>query len=592
MAIQVVATGAITLVDLNDARVLQTLLNTTASKVQVYNPNTVSYTPSWSDNPVTITPELTIAGDNTDIIGDAKTIKWYRDGVWIDPASLPAGYSIGAGTGKPLTINQNVMGDGIHSLRIHAEIVWTDTRVSTDLTVEAEIIFQKSTNGLNGSGSNAITAFVSNESVTFPASTLGVVSSYSGIGTDIYVYDGTSPMGYVAAGVDKPGIGEFTVAPSGTNITVGAISAATSPKRAVVAAHATPNMTQDTASISYVITAKTSTGAVVTITKTQSFSKSKAGADATTYSLNANAEVILKNAAGTTAPSTLTFTGLTTVGSGTPSSVANGYKFVIDTSVSGAAFSDNVASPTTGASANFTTNVANLSAVRCRIYPASVTPSTTNWVDQKTVYVVADGVSTVTISVWGPNGLSTRNGASSLTAQCDVYDGITLLASNVAYLWYKLSGGSWTALTAAYTGYNTKTLTITPAQISGQSSFKCVATYSSKSYEDTITLLDYSDPIVISLIPAEGNIFRNSVGTKNVTCKVFKANVGEIDTSAVPAEQIYEYRWFLNNADGTPNTDATFVDSGKTYKTGKTIQVLEGHVTGTANLSCELWTKS
>jgi predicted secreted protein len=588
MAAQVVATGAITLTDLNDAKVLTALLKSTVSKVQIYDPNTTNYAPSWATSggtPVVLTPELTIVGESGDIIGEAKSIKWYKDGTWLNPASLPSNFSIGTGTGKPLTINANVMSTGVDSLQITAEIVWTDTRVNQDITVQTEIVFTKVTQGKHGSGTNAFTVVLSNEAAALFAPNTGIVSNYAPAATDIYVYDGATPLINDQAWTTANG--RFKVTASASGITAGGISPGSSPNRAIVAAPS--SMTADQASINFRIQGKTAAGDPIDITKSQTITKQKTGDDSTTYWLVMNTAAVSKSKAGVLTPATVTATGYKQTGTGSPVSDAS-FKWIVGVSTNGTTFTDDAA---TGAVASASKAVAGTTkALRFRMYLSSVTPSGTNFIDEQIVPVVEDGVNAVTATVWAPSGTSTRNGTTNLTAQCDVYDGVSLLASGVTYQWYKLVSGTWTALTNAYTGYNTKSLTITPAQIEGQSSFKCIATYATKTYEDAITVMDFSDPVTISLIPAEGSVFRNSVGEKNVTCRVFKVNVGEIDTAPLPANQIYEYRWFLNNADGTPYTDASFVDTGKTYKTGKTIKVLASHVTGTANLSCELWTKN
>jgi hypothetical protein len=590
MAIQVVATGSTTLTDLNDARLLLSTINTNVNKVQTFDPNTGVYNPSWATSggtPVVLTPALTIAGEPSDIIAQAKSVTWYKDGVAIDPAAPPANFVVGTtGTLRyPLTINANVMSSA-NSMRITAIIVWTDTRVSADITTEAEIIFQKVTNGLTGAtGLGALTAILSNGSHTVPTDQNGTNGNYTNSGTEIRVYEGTTELLFDPAWTTANG--QYKITAAATSITAGTI--ADSGTFATVGAASAMAAGSDTAKIVYTITGKRSNGTAFTLTSEQTFSKAKTGVAPTAYWLAVSAGAVKKSKAGVLTPTSVTATGFRQTGVAAPVSDAS-FKFVVGVSTDGVAFTDDAATGAVASTAKAVTGTTK--ALRFRMYLSSVTPNgTTNMIDETIVPVIEEGVdatSPVVASVWAPDGTGIRNSSGSLKLQADLYDGVDLVSSGATYLWYKLVSGVWTALTSAYTGYNTKTLTVTAAQIAGQGSYKCVVTYNSATYSDAITINDFSDPITVSVIVAEGTVFKNAEGNKTATCKVFQGIAGEIDSGGT----LYEYRWFLNKADGSPYTDASFVDSGKTYKTGKTITVTAAQVTGSANLSCELWTKS
>lgn len=122
--------------------------------------------------------------------------------------------------------------------------------------------------GLAGAeGADAYTVVLTNESHSFPASSDGTVSSYTGSGTSIIAFRGATELNGVTTGT--PTADEFKVTATPTNITTGAISSAGNP--IVVADHSV--MTADTASISYSV----NLGNVITVTKLQTFTKSKAG---------------------------------------------------------------------------------------------------------------------------------------------------------------------------------------------------------------------------------------------------------------------------------------------------------------------------
>lgn len=122
-------------------------------------------------------------------------------------------------------------------------------------------------------GSNAITTILSNEAHSVSADASGNVTSYTGSGTEIRVFEGATALSYDGSGTSN---GTWTVTASGSSITPGSIS--DSGTYATVNSHANFLAGADTATITYTISGKTSGGTSFSVTKTQSFSKSKTGA--------------------------------------------------------------------------------------------------------------------------------------------------------------------------------------------------------------------------------------------------------------------------------------------------------------------------
>jgi len=119
-------------------------------------------------------------------------------------------------------------------------------------------------------GSGGLTAILSNESHTLTAPNSGNPTIFTGSGTLISVFEGTTQLDYDATETTN---GHFTVTAAATGCTAGAISDSTN--NASVAALTA--MTADTASVTFTITGKTLLGESFTITKTQSFSLSRLG---------------------------------------------------------------------------------------------------------------------------------------------------------------------------------------------------------------------------------------------------------------------------------------------------------------------------
>lgn len=120
------------------------------------------------------------------------------------------------------------------------------------------------------STSSGLFAVVSNEAHALPADNNGSVTSYSGSGTTISVYQGSTQLSFTTG---TAAAGEFTVSAAATSITSGAITA--SGNNAVVANHS--SMTATSASIVYTIAGKRRDGSAFSFTRTQSLSVSIKG---------------------------------------------------------------------------------------------------------------------------------------------------------------------------------------------------------------------------------------------------------------------------------------------------------------------------
>lgn len=140
--------------------------------------------------------------------------------------------------------------------------------------------------GGGGEGQSSIAVILSSESHNVPSSTSGVVSSYTGSGTDILVYEGTTPLTASTSGANGTfSVGTPVLDPAGA-ITPGAISYSGS--YATVANHSAMSNSADVVSITYPITIKTAAGDTVTINKSQAITKSKAGSQGPSVVVNAS----------------------------------------------------------------------------------------------------------------------------------------------------------------------------------------------------------------------------------------------------------------------------------------------------------------
>jgi hypothetical protein len=212
------------------------------------------------------------------------------------------------------------------------------------------------------SGTGGITATLSNEAHVFPASNIGAVTSYTGSGTQIRVYEGGTLLTYSPAGT---GNGMWAVSSSPINITV--VSPPANGGTVATYADYTTGVANgtDISTVEFNITGKTTAGTSFTTSKIQSFSKSKtgvAGSDPVVYAIDTTAEVIFKDAATVGSPGTHTtaiISGTRTIGS-----VTSPYGFVTvtgngDAEASPAQASITLAPTTTAGKTSYTVSLYN-----------------------------------------------------------------------------------------------------------------------------------------------------------------------------------------------------------------------------------------
>lgn len=175
----------------------------------------------------------------------------------------------------------------------------------TSVVVNKTQTITKSKTGADGqigpAGASPIAVVLSNEVHTFPASSTGAVTSYSGSGTQIRVYEGTTELDYDGSGTAN---GKWKVTTTASNITRGVLT--DSGTYLTVGNHSSVAAGTDTSSITYTVSGRSSLGIPFTLTKDQTFSKARAGANAPLLSLTSTAQVFTFDGSGVASPSTQT----------------------------------------------------------------------------------------------------------------------------------------------------------------------------------------------------------------------------------------------------------------------------------------------
>ena len=159
-------------------------------------------------------------------------------------------------------------------------------------------------------GVSALQYLLTNEAHIVPASSTGVVSSYTNSGTEIYVYEGSTELVYDAIGTSNGTwkINTPTVSPTGDITVGGAAGIIDGGNYAVVGNHNGMDNNTDSVTISYPISGKTADGTAFSFTKTQTIAKSKEGSDglpgtsASLISLTGDSQVFAFASASATTP--------------------------------------------------------------------------------------------------------------------------------------------------------------------------------------------------------------------------------------------------------------------------------------------------
>lgn len=164
----IMSTGQITLIDLTDERVSSFYLQANQSKIQVYDVNTKTYSPDYSNNPgLIITPYFFFGNEDNTAKLNSSNLTYSINGT-----TVTSGMSGVTQSGNKLTISKNINSGvapfNVETLKIVATIkestVTDDTTgITIDKPLTADIEFAKVNTGLKGSDGAAGISVISVE---------------------------------------------------------------------------------------------------------------------------------------------------------------------------------------------------------------------------------------------------------------------------------------------------------------------------------------------------------------------------------------------------------------------------------------------
>ena len=550
----IIATGSQTIVDLSDGKSLSAYLGANQPRTQIFDVNSETYSPDWSTTAgkLVITPVVYANQTPIELTNSALSITWKRKDGSSSEAVLTAEETV---SNNVLTVSANKIGSS-GLLTYLAYVTYTDADTGLPINAVAEISFAQVQ-----TGQNAKSAWISGEQV-FKYTAAGAVSpAQISLTANLQNVTMNKWQYKNAEGVwtDYPTTSD-NVSITGTTLVVKPAHAVFVEGAATLRILTSDENISDTTSVYKVQDGGTGAAGqnariVFLSNENVTFAGDRNGqVAATTVTCN----VVAYNGTAKVTPTVRTITGA-------PTGM---------TVTKGAAADSEIPITLTIAAGSTLGGAGQLSGTLS--VPVTSPVSTTlqiRWSKVNTGLTGAAGASAVTFTIYAPDGTVFVNGAGTLTIATQAYQGSTAITSGATYVWQKYSGGSWSAIS----GQTGNSLEVEGSTVTGTASFRCVMTYGGKTYQDVITLIDKTDNYQATIDSTGGNIFKNTIGSSTLTCRLWQAGQEvDVDGSA------HTYTWTRMDKDGNA------LDTERAWKTGKSIQVTGDDVDVKTTFVCEV----
>lgn len=550
----IIATGSQTIVDLSDGKSLSAYLGANQPRTQIFDVNSETYSPDWSTTAgkLVITPVVYANQTPIELTNSALSITWKRKDGSSSEAVLTAEETV---SNNVLTVSANKIGSS-GLLTYLAYVTYTDADTGLPINAVAEISFAQVQ-----TGQNAKNAWISGEQV-FKYTAAGAVSpAQISLTANLQNVTMNKWQYRNAEGVwtDYPTTSD-NVSITGTTLVV-------KPTHAIFV---------ENAATLRILTSDENIGDSTSVYKVQDGGTGAAGQNACIVFLSNENVTFAGDRNGQVAATTVTCnvvayngTAKVTPTVGTITGAPTGM-----TVTKGAAADSEIPITLTIAAGSTLGGAGQLSGTLS--VPVTSPVSTTlqiRWSKVNTGLTGAAGASAVTFTIYAPDGTVFVNGAGTLTIATQAYQGSTAITSGATYVWQKYSGGSWSTI-SDQTG---NSLEVEGSTVTGTASFRCVMTYGGETYQDVITLIDKTDNYQATIDSTGGNIFKNTIGSSTLTCRLWQAGQEvDVDGSA------HTYTWTRMDKDGNA------LDTERAWKTGKSIQVTGDDVDVKTTFVCEV----
>ena len=137
------ARGQVTIVDLNDAKQVQLIMDI-KYPVQMYNPDTKVFTPNFGSDNNVITPKVYVTGNGTNLVSKLTSLIYKVGDTLVNAGTTSGQYTAAAiSAGGALTIKGNITGN---SLPIKVAAIYHDDETGQDTHLEAQGFVAKTAN--------------------------------------------------------------------------------------------------------------------------------------------------------------------------------------------------------------------------------------------------------------------------------------------------------------------------------------------------------------------------------------------------------------------------------------------------------------
>lgn len=501
------ATSQISIVDLNDAKSLSGYLISNLPKIQIYDPNTLTYEANWENTNLKVEPLLFINQRTIDV--STTTIVWTKKEGANAPVALGTGESSNAD--GVLTVTQNKLSSvssGLITYMCTVDYIDPDTSLPSNIVLDITFSLIKTamdSRTMHIAGSN-IFKYAAGATTPTPTSTTLTAYARNTTVAEWQYWNGTTFVKY-------PG--------SSTSTTL-----------SILPTHAT--FIDDVARIRVVGVDPNAidTFSVYKVKDGVAGAPGGSGTDGITIIVSNEAISIPTDWQGINRTSSKIFQVSITAYQGTtavmpnlseiePESLPSGMTITKSDDPVGKAINLHVQVAVSANLGNVDTGLIDLDIIVG--IPGKVYRKGISWSKSKGGTQGTNGVNSILFQILATQGEVFMNQEGTLELEGIGYDGPTIISSGATYQWFKYSAGSWGTPIA-----NTKNLIVNGADVPGIASYKGVMTYKTKAYSDIITLEDKTDSMLASILSTGGDVFKNTIGTSELICKVFQ-NGSEVD---------------------------------------------------------------
>lgn len=561
---KIVAQGQLTIVDMHDMPPVQGRLTSNLPKIVVMSSDGRTQNPNWATNNLIVKSELYVAGNPNDLVSSGAAeitgVTWYATlGSAAETTSLPTGINKGRdGSAKfdnKLTINKALLNGSTPALKLRAVVQYRYSGTGESIPVSMEIDFGLANNGT--AGQHSYSAILDNTSHVFPCLSNGNTSGVSKIKVSALIYKGTTSLSGVRL-IAK------SSSPLPSGMTISAVDTETHSVYINVSSGA--NLGGADSGVIYL----TASAEGKNFDLAFSWAKSKGGNngnDSTSYWAIPSSAAIVKKWNGSKyvfEPTAISVKGMCQKGAG--NATPYNTRFKIQLFNGGSALGNETISSGDEASRSLTIpeGVAFTHA-KITMYKAG---GTSVILDEEEVRLIQEPRKAVVVAVSADTD-TIRNNAGSATLRVHVYKDGQDVSASATKKWMK-------GVSSASVG-SSETLTVNASEIATSEIYKCEVTIDGGKYTDSIVIYDVTDPIQMSVLSSNGEVFKNGAGTTNLTCKLWR-NGTPLDEEGTK----YAYCWHKMNKDGSEDLNWAPTVNGQIVSTKKSPAVakLTGNSSG------------